>query len=99
VIPLPDGSYLIRLEGGEEDSTIRPAEGLPRVRSEPDHDLSEEARGFQRIMEQVQRENQHRFLNWKEVLEIIHALGYRRVAEPTLQLDTSDSVPPAKSTN
>jgi hypothetical protein len=97
---LPNGNGILYvLDDGEEDSAIRPAQLIPRIQSEPVADLREEVGAFQAAMEQIQRDNQHRFLSWREVLETIHALGYRRVAEPTLQLDASDSVPPAKSTN
>lgn len=46
-------------------------------------DYSEEERVFLVAMDQYKRQNQRPFPSWREVLAVIHALGWRRVAEPT----------------
>lgn len=38
---------------------------------------------FMRAMDQYKRENRRPFPTWSEVLEVLFALGYRKVAEPT----------------
>jgi hypothetical protein len=71
------------------DTTERPCDIMPQIREfEARREaLSEELRDFQRAMEQIKRERQRNFLTWKEVLEAIHDLGYRRVAQSTIELD------------
>src|SRR5205085_11033911 len=38
---------------------------------------------FMKAMDQYKRDNRRPFPTWSEVLEVLHALGYRKVAEPT----------------
>lgn len=38
---------------------------------------------FMQAMDQYKRANRRPFPTWSEVLEVLQALGYRRVAEPT----------------
>ena len=38
---------------------------------------------FMRAMDLYKRANRRPFPTWSEVLEVLHALGYRKVAEPT----------------
>ena len=38
---------------------------------------------FMKAMDQYKRDNRRPFPTWSEVLEVLHSLGYRRVAEPT----------------
>jgi len=38
---------------------------------------------FMRAMDHYKRANRRPFPTWSEVLEVLHALGYRRVAEAT----------------
>jgi hypothetical protein len=38
---------------------------------------------FMKSMDQYKRDNRRPFPTWSEVLEVLRALGYRRVAEPT----------------
>ena|SRR5947209_4635132 len=38
---------------------------------------------FMKAMDQYKRSNRRPFPTWSEVLEVLHALGYRKVAEPT----------------
>jgi hypothetical protein len=49
---------------------------------------------FMKAMDQYKRDNRRPFPTWSEVLEVLRALGYRKVAEPTalpgLQRDPAD---------
>src|SRR6266481_5147807 len=38
---------------------------------------------FMKAMDQYKRDNRRPFPTWSEVLEVLYALGYRKVAEPT----------------
>ena len=38
---------------------------------------------FMKAMDRYKRENRRPFPTWSEVLEVLHSMGYRRVAEPT----------------
>lgn len=38
---------------------------------------------FMRAMDEYKRRSGRQFPTWSEVLEVIHSLGYRQVAEPT----------------
>jgi hypothetical protein len=101
MIKLADGSFLIRFDGDDPDAlvdrTIRPANVIPRIQSEPVADICEELHAFQQGMQQLERDNPHRFLYWREVLEAIHALGYRKVANSTIEVEPPASTPPANS--
>ena len=99
MIELPGhNGFLIRMSdedpGAEVDTTIRPCDIIPQIREfEARREaMPEELHSFQKAMEHVKRENRRSFVNWKEVLETIHALGYRKVAASTLALD-----PPAEA--
>ena len=48
---------------------------------EKDYDDSEIE--FMKAMDRYKRDNRRPFPTWSEVLEVLRALGYRRVAEPT----------------
>jgi hypothetical protein len=39
---------------------------------------------FMKAMDQYKRANRRPFPTWSEVLEVLHSLGYRKVAEPTV---------------
>jgi hypothetical protein len=63
-----------------------------------ERDYTDEEIFFMKAMDQYKRDNRRPFPTWSEVLEVLHALGYRRVAEPTalpgLSPSTSRSLPP-----
>jgi len=44
--------------------------------------MTEEQFEFLMAIDQYKKSNQRPFPTWTEVLEVIHALGYRKVAEP-----------------
>lgn len=48
---------------------------------------------FMRAMEMYKRLNARQFPTWSEVLEVVRALGYRRVAEPGVIPGTSVQLP------
>ena len=48
-----------------------------------ERDYSDEEIQFMKAMDQYKRDNRRPFPTWSEVLEVLRALGYRRVAEPT----------------
>ena len=49
---------------------------------------------FMKAMDQYKRENRRPFPTWSEVLEVLRALGYRRVAEPSQMPGLCSSLPP-----
>src|SRR5499427_10282093 len=48
-----------------------------------ERDYSDEEIAFMKAMDQYKRANRRPFPTWSEVLEVLRALGYRKVAEPT----------------
>jgi hypothetical protein len=48
-----------------------------------ERDYNDEEIAFMRAMDQYKRDNRRPFPTWSEVLEVLRALGYRKVAEPT----------------
>jgi hypothetical protein len=61
---------------------------LPERRRQVDpttceRDYNDDEIMFMKAMDQYKRDNRRPFPTWSEVLEVLHALGYRRVAEPT----------------
>ncbi len=46
-------------------------------------DYSDEEILFMKAMDQYKRCNRRPFPTWSEVLEVLHALGYRKTEEPT----------------
>ena len=48
-----------------------------------ERDYDDEEITFMKAMDQYKRDNRRPFPTWSEVLEVLRALGYRKVAEPT----------------
>lgn len=48
---------------------------------------------FMKAMDQYKRDNRRPFPTWSEVLEVLRALGYRRVADPTVMPGYSTQPP------
>lgn len=48
-----------------------------------ERDYNDDEIGFMKAMDQYKRDNRRPFPTWSEVLEVLRALGYRKVAEPT----------------
>jgi hypothetical protein len=49
-----------------------------------ERDYNDEEIAFMKAMDQYKRDNRRPFPTWSEVLEVLHALGYRKVAEPSV---------------
>ena len=47
-----------------------------------ERDYNEDEIAFMKAMDQYKRDNRRPFPTWSEVLEVLHALGYRKVAAP-----------------
>jgi hypothetical protein len=54
-------------------------------KSAEDGNMSDEQFEFLMAIDQYKRVNNRPFPTWTEVLEVIQALGYRRVAEPSFE--------------
>jgi len=54
-------------------------------KSAEDGNMSDEQFEFLMAIDQYKRVNSRPFPTWTEILEVIKALGYRRVAEPNLE--------------
>ena len=59
-----------------------------------ERDYSDEEITFMKAMDQYKRDNRRPFPTWSEVLEVLRALGYRKVADPTAMPGLSTSMPP-----
>jgi len=73
----------VERRGGSED---RRQVGERRRQVDPttcERDYDDEEITFMKAMDAYKRANRRPFPTWSEVLEVLHALGYRKVAEPT----------------
>jgi hypothetical protein len=61
-----------------------------------ERDYNDEEITFMKAMDQYKRDNRRPFPTWSEVLEVLRALGYRKVAEPTALpgAQAASTVPP-----
>ena len=48
-----------------------------------ERDYNDDETDFMKAMDRYKRDNRRPFPTWSEVLEVLRALGYRKVAEPT----------------
>jgi len=48
-----------------------------------ERDYNDDETEFMKAMDRYKRDNRRPFPTWSEVLEVMRALGYRKVAEPT----------------
>src|ERR1700682_4926295 len=60
-----------------------------------ERDYNNEEIEFMKAMDQYKRENRRPFPTWSEVLEVLRALGYRKVAPPSLMPGLSTTMPPS----
>ena len=58
-----------------------------------ERDYSNDEIDFMKAMDQYKRDNRRPFPTWSEVLEVLRALGYRKVAEQTMMPGLSNSMP------
>ena len=54
----------------------------PERKAAEDGQMNDEQFTFLMAIDQYKRENQRPFPSWTEVLDVVRALGYRRVADP-----------------
>jgi hypothetical protein len=57
--------------------------------------MSDEQFEFLMAIDQYKRVNSRPFPTWTEVLEVIKALGYRRVAEPSFETPAKTEISPS----
>ena len=48
-----------------------------------ERDYSDDEIAFMRAMDEYKRKSGRMFPTWSEVLEVLHSIGYRKVAEPS----------------
>lgn len=87
----------VERRAGEE----RRQEGERRRQVDPttcERDYNDEEITFMRAMDAYKRANRRPFPTWSEVLEVLHSLGYRKVAEATA-LPGNPVLPPANGTH
>ena len=59
-----------------------------------ERDYNNEEIEFMKAMDQYKRENRRPFPTWSEVLEVLRAIGYRKVAAQSVMPGLSTSMPP-----
>lgn len=59
-----------------------------------ERDYSDDEIVFMKAMDQYKRDNRRPFPTWSEVLEVLRALGYRKVADPSQLPGLSTTMPP-----
>ena len=64
-------------------------------KSAEEGNMSDEQFEFLMAIDQYKRVNSRPFPTWTEVLEVIKALGYRRVAEPNFEAPANPEVRPS----
>ncbi len=62
-----------------------------------ERDYSDDEITFMKAMDQYKRDNRRPFPTWSEVLEVLRALGYRKVAEPSAMPGLSPTLPPSST--
>lgn len=75
----------------------RPEKGERRRQVDPttcEKEYSDEETAFMLAMDQYKRDNRRPFPTWSEVLEVLHSLGYRKVAEPSAMPGLTPSAEP-----
>jgi len=58
-----------------------------------ERDYTDDEISFMKAMDQYKRDNRRPFPTWSEVLEVLRALGYRKVAEATVLPGLPSSAP------
>ncbi|MEM7812724.1 MAG: hypothetical protein AAF532_14710 [Planctomycetota bacterium] len=75
-----------RADAGEAAPAADRRKGERRRQIDPttcERDYSDEEVEFMRAMDDYKRRAGRQFPTWSEVLEVLRAMGYRKVAEPT----------------
>jgi hypothetical protein len=71
--------------------------GERRRRIDPttcERDYNQDDIEFMKAMDQYKRDNRRPFPTWSETLEVLRAIGYRKVAEPAQMPGLSTAMPP-----
>jgi hypothetical protein len=106
-IPLPEVLVTDRRGGDRRKRSVpvavdrrsgkdRRQQGERRRQIDPttcERDYSEDEILFMKAMDQYKRDNRRPFPTWSEVLEVLRAIGYRKVAEPTAMPGYAAMVP------
>jgi len=77
--------------------TDRRQQGERRRQIDPttcERDYNNEEIDFMKAMDQYKRDNRRPFPTWSEVLEVLRALGYRKVADLSLMPGLGNAMPP-----
>jgi hypothetical protein len=80
----------------EESERIKPERRRMVDPTTCEREYSEDEIMFMKAMDQYKRDNRRPFPTWSEVLEVLLALGYRKVAEPTSLPGLCSQQPPPK---
>jgi hypothetical protein len=59
-----------------------------------ERDYNNDEIDFMKAMDQYKRDNRRPFPTWSEVLEVLRAMGYRKVAEPSIMPGLGNAMPP-----
>ena len=59
-----------------------------------ERDYSSDEIEFMKAMDQYKRDNRRPFPTWSEVLEVLRAMGYRKVADPSTMPGLKNAMPP-----
>jgi hypothetical protein len=86
---LPDGSELFRVSEDDPDVVVRrwpdcgPSDlAFPPKKGEVKETLSEELLALMNAMTAYKRKRNLQYLLWDDVLDVLHDMGYRKVAPP-----------------
>ena len=85
----------VERRSGKERRTVERGERRRQVDPTTcEKDYSDEEIVFMKAMDQYKRANRRPFPTWSEVLEVLRALGYRKVAEQSQMPGLSNTMPP-----
>ena len=59
-----------------------------------ERDYNNDEIDFMKAMDQYKRDNRRPFPTWSEVLEVLRAMGYRKVAQPSTMPGLGNAMPP-----
>ena len=62
-----------------------------------ERDYSNDEIDFMKAMDQYKRDNRRPFPTWSEVLEVLRAMGYRKVEDPSLMPGLGKVMPPCSA--
>jgi len=102
-IILPDGSQLIRMSDDDPDAVVKvwpncgPSDlAFPPKKDEVRETPSEELNTLMNAMTAYKRKRGLQYLLWHDVLDVMHDMGYRKVAAPAPAEPTANSADEAR---